>query len=88
MESNASDGAGPDGGGPAGGAASRPSGATAVPGECDDGDPCTARDHLVGGECVGTPFVCDDDNPQTFDVCVHNGCMHHFGLVDAGVGPP
>jgi len=65
-----------------------PSGAPSRPDECDDGDPCTARDHLLDGECTGTPFVCDDDNPLTFDVCVHNGCMHHFGLVDAGETEP
>jgi hypothetical protein len=43
---------------------------------------------MVGGECVGDPFTCDDNNPQTVDVCVGDGCMFHFeGTVPAELAP-
>jgi hypothetical protein len=44
--------------------------------ECMDGNPCTAADHCVEGVCVGTPVVCNDDNPCTDDECDGaGGCL-------------
>jgi hypothetical protein len=38
-------------------------------GECKDGDACTAGDHCEEGQCVGSPVLCDDQNPCTDDSC-------------------
>jgi hypothetical protein len=44
--------------------------------ECMDGNPCTAADHCVEGACVGTPVICNDDNPCTDDQCDGaGGCL-------------
>ncbi len=44
--------------------------------ECMDGDPCTVADHCDEGTCVGSPVVCDDDNPCTADSCdITGGCL-------------
>ncbi len=37
--------------------------------ECMDGDSCTVGDHCEAGVCVGSPVVCDDQNPCTTDSC-------------------
>jgi hypothetical protein len=42
-------------------------------GECFDGNPCTVADHCVAGECIGTPALCNDDNPCTDDSCDETG---------------
>jgi hypothetical protein len=42
----------------------------ATVGFCDDNDLCTTQDKCVGGVCTGTvPFVCEDTNPCTDDIC-------------------
>ncbi len=38
-------------------------------GACDDDDACTMNDTCVAGECVGSAFTCDDQNPCTDDTC-------------------
>ena len=45
-------------------------------GECKDDDPCTAADHCVAGECIGSPVSCDDANGCTDDICTEEGCLH------------
>lgn len=49
--------------------------ACSVPGECDDGDPCTT-DTCVDNACVNTPIDCDDGDPCTNDSCVNGVCIH------------
>ena len=39
------------------------------PGDCDDGDPCTADACGPGGRCVHDPVVCDDGDACTTDSC-------------------
>ena len=39
-------------------------------GPCNDNDGCTENDACVGGECVGSPLDCNDQNPCTGDSCV------------------
>jgi hypothetical protein len=56
--------------------------------DCEDGDPCTGHDRVVGGICVGEPFVCEDDSPLTVDYCVHDGCVHDFRPREAAAGEP
>ncbi len=45
---------------------------------CDDGDPCTTDDACSGGECLGTPVECDDQDDTTADACdTQTGqCVH------------
>jgi hypothetical protein len=47
---------------------------------CDDGNPCTVKDHCVGGECVsGGDLNCDDENPCSSDMCIPElGCIHAY----------
>ena len=47
---------------------------------CDDGNPCTVKDHCDSGECVGGGDLnCDDENPCTNDLCLPNmGCIHSY----------
>ncbi len=48
-------------------------------GECLDGDACTIGDHCEAGMCVGSPVVCDDQNPCTDEWCdVEFGCRYEF----------
>jgi hypothetical protein len=43
---------------------------------CDDGDDCTHDDVYIGCVCTGIPYVCDDANPCTTDICDGTGgCM-------------
>ena len=41
--------------------------------ECKDGDICTVADHCEDGVCLGTPVLCNDQNPCTDDGCAENG---------------
>ena len=43
---------------------------------CDDGNACTSNDSCKGGQCAaGSPVVCDDKKPCTFDTCdAAKGC--------------
>ena len=47
---------------------------------CDDGNPCTVKDHCDGGVCVGGGDLnCDDENPCTNDMCIPDlGCIHSY----------
>ena len=36
---------------------------------CDDGDACTGPDGCQDGGCIGSPIVCDDENPCTNEAC-------------------
>ena len=47
---------------------------------CDDGNPCTVKDHCDSGECVGGGDLnCDDENPCTNDMCIPDlGCIHAY----------
>ena len=41
---------------------------------CDDHDDCTSADTCdTNGQCHGTPFSCDDQNPCTDDICRPDG---------------
>lgn len=54
-------------------------------GECDDGDPCTAKSVCKNKECVMVePTICDDHNDCTMDVCKSDegGCV--FIPLDSG----
>ena len=52
-------------------------------GECKDDNPCTVADHCVAGECVGTPVLCDDNNPCTNDICDETGgCVFENNFAD------
>ena len=44
---------------------------------CSDGNVCTQGDQCVAGKCApGAPYLCDDGNPCTTDLCDPvNGCM-------------
>jgi hypothetical protein len=42
-------------------------------GDCSDGNSCTVADHCEGGECVGDPVQCDDENPCTENLCTDTG---------------
>lgn len=45
--------------------------------QCDDHLDCTANDTCsVDGTCVGLPFICNDNNPCTSDLCTSTGCVH------------
>jgi hypothetical protein len=58
-------------------------------GECKDNDACTAGDHCEVGECVGTPVVCDDDDPCTDDACDGaGGCDFVPNKADCDDGNP
>ena len=47
--------------------------------DCDDGSLCTTGDVCTGAGCVGTPVVCDDDEPCTDDICdAQLGCVTEF----------
>ena len=50
----------------------------AIPGACDDGNPCTINDQCDNGECGSGPQVdCDDGNSCTDDACSEQGlCVH------------
>lgn len=51
--------------------------AKADAGACDDGNACTTADTCLDGECVGSSFECDDQNPCTDDTCDGaGGCMY------------
>ena len=50
-------------------------------GECLDGDACTIGDHCEGGNCVGQPIVCDDNNFCTQDVCNETGGCESVAIV-------
>ncbi|HQL57547.1 MAG TPA: hypothetical protein PLN07_08115 [Myxococcota bacterium] len=43
---------------------------------CDDGNACTVNDRCIGGACVGSFMVCDDNNPCTTDMCVDGVCVY------------
>ena len=50
---------------------------------CDDLDLCTVNDHCENGTCVGTPFICDDNNNCTSDACIEmNGVAMCFTKPD------
>ena len=63
---------------------------------CDDGNPCTVNDIIVGEIiqtlvevescfCAGTPINCDDENPCTNDFCDENGnCVFEPIICDDG----
>lgn len=43
---------------------------------CTDKNLCTSGDLCVGGQCVGNPAPCDDNNPCTVDLCAPGaGCF-------------
>ena len=61
--------------------------ATPVDVGCDDGSLCTQTDTCIGGNCKGTPVVCDDKNACTTDSCEgKTGCgfLDNNGLCDDG----
>ncbi len=61
--------------------------ATAISGDCDDGDFCTVKDACSAGKCAGTVADCDDKNPCTTDSCDSAlGCQHvnNTGTCDDG----
>ena len=45
--------------------------------ECNDGDPCTAGEFCLDGDCQGFAVICEDGNPCTADSCDSNtgGCV-------------
>lgn len=43
---------------------------------CDDNDPCTDNDRCKGGECKGTPRVCNDGLECTIDYCQDGYCTY------------
>ena len=58
-------------------------------GECLDGDACTMGDHCDAGDCVGTPILCQDDNPCTDDQCDgEGGCEFVPNTADCDDGDP
>ena len=58
-------------------------------GECKDGDACTAGDHCETGECVGSPVICDDNDPCTDDECDGaGGCFNFDNTADCDDGDP
>jgi len=57
---------------------------TPTAGSCNDGQACTHTDLCVAGNCVGTPYACDDNKVCTNDQCngdatctfvVASGCL-------------
>ena len=42
---------------------------------CDDNDVCTLNDMCIDGICLGTPFMCNDNNE-----CTEDKCNEHLGL--------
>lgn len=42
---------------------------------CSDNNACTGSDRCSSGQCVGTPLVCNDNNPCTSDACVGGACQ-------------
>jgi hypothetical protein len=43
---------------------------------CDDGNLCTVNDRIIQRACAGSPFDCDDRNPETVDTCEPTqGCI-------------
>ncbi len=46
----------------------------AVPGACNDNNPCTTADTCVAGQCLGTQKNCDDANVCTKEACVGGVC--------------
>jgi len=40
---------------------------------CDDGESCSHSDNCQSGECLGTAYSCDDEDPCTDDVCDGDG---------------
>ncbi|MFH1531566.1 MAG: hypothetical protein ABIK09_12630 [Pseudomonadota bacterium] len=58
-------------------------------GECVDGDPCTAGDHCTAGTCVGSPVLCDDNDPCTDDSCNGlGGCLFEPNSASCDDGDP
>ena len=58
-------------------------------GECMDLDACTVGDHCAAGECIGTPILCDDENPCTDDSCDGlGGCSFEHNANDCDDGDP
>ncbi len=58
-------------------------------GECKDGDPCTVGDHCENGVCLGSPVLCDDNNPCTDDACDGlGGCSFSPNAADCDDGQP
>jgi hypothetical protein len=46
-------------------------------GACSDGNACTSGDQCAGGQCQGSPVVCNDSNPCTDDSCnPGTGCVY------------
>jgi hypothetical protein len=44
---------------------------------CDDFSKCTSDDQCQGGQCLGTPVLCDDQNQCTDDTCdLFAGCQY------------
>ncbi len=43
---------------------------------CNDEDPCTFDDHYIDCLCVGTPILCYDAQPCTFDYCLNGVCQY------------
>ncbi|MFT5433762.1 MAG: hypothetical protein ACI9OJ_004470 [Myxococcota bacterium] len=56
--------------------------ATAVDGQCNDGDWCTVADGCVAGECLGIVMECDDGNECTSDTCLNSGVCDYAPLSD------
>ncbi len=56
-----------------------------VPADCDDADPCTIEDCVVG-VCVNDPIDCDDGNACTTDSCSGGVCVND--LIDCDDGDP
>jgi len=57
--------------------------------ECKDGDICTVADHCEDGVCIGTPVICDDQNPCTDDACAEDGgCVFTPNLAQCDDGDP
>ncbi len=46
---------------------------------CNDDDPCTLNDVLCGGECAGTPIVCDPGETCLLGVCQSSPECPAFG---------
>ena len=36
---------------------------------CNDNNLCTVNDRIAGGQCAGTPIVCNDGDSSTLDTC-------------------
>ena len=57
--------------------------------DCDDGNPCTIDTQDEYGNCIHTPVICSDDNPDTEDSCnpATGACEHTLIDTDGdGVG--